>query len=436
MNKDAIAFKSKLEEAKKFWDDLGDAEPTAEQKQQIDKINKEAEELSHKVAESKEYQEMQAKQAKQLEMLSSPSGRPDFGNPVNPSNPITGEQHKSIGRQWTESAEYKNLIQTLKGSAESISESTPLSTISAVGAMNSFEAKNLITGVSLDRQTGGSGMIRPDYQGVVPLFLRPLTLRDVFTVGSTGSDLVEFTQITSFDNQATPTAEATLVNSAGSAVGGLKPQSGLTTALVQAVVKTIPHYIPITRRALADAPQMETIINNFLQQGAEIKLEDEMITGTGSGEHFQGLDNTPGITVQAFVTDTLTTTRKARTAVRIIGRAIPTAFLMNPYDWEAFDLLKNQQNNFYFGGPLAMGLKTLWGLPVIESEAVQQGTFYTGDLKQAVLWDRERGNIRVGEPNDWFLRNIVAILCELRAAFGVLRPPAIVRGDLLAGPNS
>jgi len=39
-------------------------------------------------------------------------------------------------------------------------------------------------------------------------------------------------------------------------------------------------------------------------------------------------------------------------------------------------------------------------------------------------------------PNDFFLRNMLAILAERRAAFGVFRPPAIVRGDLLAGPNS
>ncbi len=182
---------------------------------------------------------------------------------------------------------------------------------------------------------------------------------------------------------------------------------------------------------------METYIDNFLMQGVEIKLEDQMITGNNSGANFQGLDNTPGITIQPFVTDTLTTTRKARTLVRTIGRAVATAFLMSPYDWESFDLLKNQQNNFYFGGPMAMGLKTLWGLPVVESEAILQGTFYTGDLKQCVLWDRESVNIRVSDsPNDFFLRNLLAILAEGRYAFGVLRPAAVVRGDLLLGPNS
>jgi hypothetical protein len=37
---------------------------------------------------------------------------------------------------------------------------------------------------------------------------------------------------------------------------------------------------------------------------------------------------------------------------------------------------------------------------------------------------------------DYFVRNLVAVLAELRAAFGVFRPPAIVRMDLHAGANS
>lgn len=279
-------------------------------------------------------------------------------------------------------------------------------------------------------------MVRADYQGVVPFFLRPLTLRDVVTVARTGSDLVEFSQITSFTNNAAPTAEAT--TGALDSTSGLKPESALTTALVQAAVRSIPHWIPITRRALADKPQMEGYINDLLMQGVEIVLEDQMITGDGTGEELLGLDNTPGITLQAFDTDILTTTRKARTKARVQGRTRSTAFVFHPNDWEAFDLLTNDtQGNFYFGGPQTLGNPRLWGLPVIESEAVLEGTFYTGDLKQAVLWDRERANIRVSDsPDNYFLRNIVAILCELRAAFGVLRPAAIVRGDLHAGANS
>lgn len=446
----AQALQGKLNEEKAVWDAIDirvqtatdakataaeiekAATPTADEGTQLKAIQAEIVELDARCAESKDYETArEANEARRL-ALKSPQGRPDFGN----TDTRDRQEVKSLGREWVESKEFQDMVKTLAPGGQ-VSESMSASMIAAIGAQFNYEAKNLITGAGLTRAAGGSGMVRPDYQGVVPLFLRPLTLRDIVTVGQTGSDLVEFTQVTSFQNAAAPTAEATSVNSSGVATGGLKPQSGLTTALVTAVVKTIPHYIPVTRRAIADAPQMETYINNFLIQGAEIVLEDQMIVGNNVGENFMGLDNTPGITLQSFSVDLLTTTRKARTKVRTVGRAVPTAYVMNPLDWESMDLTVNLQGNYYFGGPLAMGMKTLWGLPVVESEAVLQGTFYVGDMKQAVLWDRERANIRMSDaPNDYFLRNLVAILCELRAAFGVLRPSAIVRGDFTAGPNS
>jgi HK97 family phage major capsid protein len=110
---------------------------------------------------------------------------------------------------------------------------------------------------------------------------------------------------------------------------------------------------------------------------------------------------------------------------------------MNPYDWEALDLTKDAEQRYYFGGPLSLGTKMLWGLPVIESEVIPQGTAYTGNLKRMMLWDRERPTTRITDSHsDFFTHNLIAILTELRAAFGVLRPAAIVKIDLFSGANS
>jgi HK97 family phage major capsid protein len=70
----------------------------------------------------------------------------------------------------------------------------------------------------------------------------------------------------------------------------------------------------------------------------------------------------------------------------------------------------------------------LWGLPVVESEAIAAGTAYVADWKWAVLWDREQASVQVTDSHaDFFIRNLVAILVELRAAFGILRPSAFVK---------
>jgi HK97 family phage major capsid protein len=54
-------------------------------------------------------------------------------------------------------------------------------------------------------------------------------------------------------------------------------------------------------------------------------------------------------------------------------------------------------------------------------------------LAQAVLWDREQAAVQVSDSHaDFFVRNLVAILAEMRAAFGVIRPKAFVVIDLTA----
>jgi HK97 family phage major capsid protein len=290
-----------------------------------------------------------------------------------------------------------------------------------------IDMKALVTGAS---DTSGGAFIFNDVQpGLVELGRRPLSIRSVITNGTTNSDTVEFVRVTSETNNAATVAEAT----ATSGGVGIKPESALALEKVTTAVKTIAHWIPATTRALADAGQMRTLIDNFLIYGLEEELEDQIVNGDGTGENLTGISNTTGVQAQAWDTDLLTTTRKARTKVRVVGRAVPTAYLLHPNDWERLDLLQDNEARYYFGGPMVMGSPRLWSLPVVESEAVTEGVGYVGDFRTAVLWDREQANIQVSNSHsDFFIRNMVAILAEMRAAFGVLRPTAIVEMDLTA----
>lgn len=286
----------------------------------------------------------------------------------------------------------------------------------------------LLTGLS---DTSGGAFVRNDvYAGLFDQGLyRPLTIRDIVTIGSTTSDTVEYVKLTAITNAAAPVAEAT----ATAGASGTKPESALTLAKVTETVKTIAHWIPATKRALSDAGQLRTLIDAFLRYGLEEELEDQMVNGDGTGENFTGIANISGVQAQAWDTNILTTTRKARTKVRTVGRATPTAYVLNPIEWETIDLLQDAELRYYFGGPTVMGTPRLWGLPVVESEGVVAGTGYVGDFRKCVLWDREQANISVSDSHsDFFIRNMVAILAELRAAFGCVQPNALVEMDLLA----
>ena len=290
------------------------------------------------------------------------------------------------------------------------------------------EFKTLLTGAS---DTSGGAFIETDRTGIYePLGRRPLVLRDLVSVRQTSSDLVEFIRQTAQVTQATPVAEATAT--AGSS--GTKPEGAMAFELVQTPVKTIPVWIPATKAVLSDASQLRGLIDQELREDLEEDLEDEIVAGDGSGAHFTGLLETEGILAQAWDTDMLTTIRKARTALRVTGKSRPTAMLTHPNDAEALDLLKDDQGRFYFGGPSEGGVQRVWRVPVVECEAIPEGTGLMGDYRKAVLWDRERATISVSDSHsDFFIRNMVAVLAEMRAAFGVIRPSAFITVDLAAG---
>ena len=163
------------------------------------------------------------------------------------------------------------------------------------------------------------------------------------------------------------------------------------------------------------------------------EASEEVLNGDGSIPNLVGLANTPNTQSQAWVTDILTTTRKARTLVRTVGKATPTAFVMHPTDWETIDLLQDNEARYIFGGPQRLGTPVLWGLPAVEEERQAAGVGWVGDFREGLLFDREQTNMYMTDSHsDFFIRNVLVLLAELRAGFGVRRPKAFVEIDLTA----
>lgn len=344
-----------------------------------------------------------------------------------PSGLIVPDAKSSLGETFVKSAEYQALM-----------ASAPNGVFGKDHRVQSRPVgyKALVTGSS---DTSGGAFITNDMRGLqvgMSVFQRPLRLRDVVTTLTTTSDTIEYVRQTSQTNNAAPVPESTTTADPGTmnVANGVKPESALAWAKVTTPVRTIAHWMAITKRALSDASQVRSLIDAFLRYGLEEELEDQMVSGDGTGENFEGLANVSGVQSQGWDTNLLTTTRKARTKVRLVGRAVPNAYLLNPADLEAIDLLQDNEARYYFGGPQGLGTAgTLWGLPVIETEAVPAGTGYVGDWRKAVLWDREQASITVSDSHaNFFIRNMVAILAEMRAAFGIIQPSAFVEIDLTA----
>lgn len=302
-----------------------------------------------------------------------------------------------------------------------------------------IQIKGLFTGGD---STSAGAFVTAEQTGILEaLGRRPLTIRDVISVRRTGSDTVEYVVQTAHTNNAATVPEATSTGALGDGTGGTstlvtggyKPEGSWAFERKTATVKTIAEWVPATKRALADAAQLEGLINDELRADIAEAEEDQILLGDGDGENLEGIFETSGIQTQAWTTDIFVTIRKAITKARTIGRVIPNAVALNPEQVETVDLARETTGAFYGAGPFAMGPRTLWGLPIVESEAVPAGRGLVGDFSKAVLWDREETTVTVTDSHaDFFIRNMVAILAEERVAFGVVRPTAFVDTDTAA----
>jgi HK97 family phage major capsid protein len=372
----------------------------------------------------------------------------EFG-PANASTePVTADAvvagaKGTLGTQFANSAAFKSWLKEIAPNGfipkERKGIQSPPLKFEGLKALDRNRAKALITAGS---ETSAGALIEAMFLGLqdgMGRFQRPLTIRDIITVMQTDTDSVEFVRVTSTTNNAAPVDEATSADaptqdgSTGALIlnagGGYKPESAMALEKVATPVKTIAHWIPITKKALSSPAQIRGLIDEFLDYGLNEELEDQIVNGDGNDENFDGLAVTSNIQTHAKSTDSIiAAARKAKRKVQTVGRATPTAYLMHPEDWERFDLLTDNEQRYHFGGPLRPGTPMLWGLPVVESEAVTIGQPYVGNFRTCVLWDREQASISVSDSHaDFFIRNLVALLAELSAAFGVFRPQALVR---------
>ncbi|WP_432166475.1 phage major capsid protein [Streptomyces sp. bgisy031] len=237
-------------------------------------------------------------------------------------------------------------------------------------------------------------------------------------------------------------------NAAVVAQGAKKPTSVYTLGRVDDRVRTIAHLSePIAKQDLDDIGMLRQFIDQEMRLGLDLALENEILNADGTGEHFTGIGNVSGSQVQAYDTNLLKTTRKAVTKLERFGYLDGAAFVMTPEDWEAIELLQDNEAVFYYGGPqnvITPASRRLWSVPVVVSDAATTGTAYLADFRQMRLQVRQDGVLdwseNVYDPNALgagsgasdFERNMLRFRFEGRFGLEILRPSSIVEIDLTA----
>lgn len=346
-------------------------------------------------------------------------------------------------------SEVKTTIAKIEGLVEGLKEqkTEPTSVVKNLGeaVANAYEKsidaiKSLGSGqtIALDIKAAGTMTIDNNYSGgtvglsalepgLTRVQRRRAFLRQLINVAGTISRYVVWIE------QANPDPGVAGMT----AEGAEKNQTDFDLVERSSEVKKISAYIKVSKEMLADIAFMRGEINNELMELVQLKLDEQILLGDGTGSNLTGIDlnATPwaagsfaGTIPSANNTDVL------RVAIAQIATLNFEAnyIVLNPQDCAALELTKTQTAEYTYPINLTYGMpKTIYGVPVIENNLIPAGTFYVGDFSKSNLRVREDMNIQVGYVNDDFTKNLITILCEARAAHFVKvnHYGAFVKGD-------
>lgn len=322
------------------------------------------------------------------------------------------QRRKSAGQLYTESEEVKAWL--AKGGR---------------GRMRlDIDQKAIISALTTDADgSAGDLIVEQRVAGIIPLPNRRLVVRDLLMPGNTTSNAIEYVKETGFTNSAGTVSETS---------GAAKPQSEIKFDIVVTAVTTIAHWVLATRQILADVPQLRSYIDGRLRYGLAYVEDNQLLNGGGTGTDLNGI-YTQASAYSQPITPSFTGNV---TRIDVIRLAMLQAFLaefpssgivLHPSDWADIELTKTTEGAYLFANPQGVAGQRLWGLPVVDTQAMTIDKFLVGAFNMgAQIFDREAASVEAStEDSDNFRKNLVTILAEERLALAVYRPEAFIKGD-------
>ncbi|WP_130098921.1 phage major capsid protein [Siccibacter turicensis] len=253
-----------------------------------------------------------------------------------------------------------------------------------------------------------------------------LFIRDLIAPGRTASSAIFWVQQTGFTNAAKVVPEGTT-----------KPYSNIEFATKITPVTTIAHMFKASKQILDDFAQLQSTVDAEMRYGLKYVEEQEILFGDGTGAHLHGIVPQATAFSAAFSVEQQNGIDDLRLAMlqAQLARFPASGHVLHFIDWAKIELTKDSLGRYILANPSALTGPTLWGLPVVATEAAAfQGKFMTGAFNAAAqLFDREDANVVISTENaDDFEKNMISIRCEERLALAVKRPEAFIYGSFTA----
>ena len=280
----------------------------------------------------------------------------------------------------------------------------------------SFEEGDEVEMKTLFQTSAGWGPESTRVPGlVIDKATRPLQVLDIIPTATTKQAAIVYMEETTRTHAAAERAEAATYAES-------------TFALTQRseTVRSIGDSVPVTDEQLEDVDGVGAYLDTRLRFGVLQRADGQIINGDGNAPNLTGIVNKAGIQTQAKGTDPAQDAfYKAMVKVRTTGRAVPSAHLINPLDWQGIRLQRTADGIYIWGSPAEAGPERMWGLLVVQAEALTQGTAITGDFVNFIqLWQKKGIEVALGLVNNQFLQGQKTVRAGMRVALTIYRAAA------------
>ena len=326
----------------------------------------------------------------------------------------SSEEVKTLGEQFTESDAFKGFAST--GFAERANASLRIKA-------------TLTTATTNAAGSVGDGVQATRLPGVVEAPQRRMTIRDLVAPGRMDGYTLEYVietgTISSIGGGAGNVAE-----------GAVKPETDTQIDLRTVTARVIAANMKASRQALDDVSFLRSMIDQRLLYKLAFREELQMLAGDNTGQNLHGIIPQATAFSAPHVVAGETPIDRLRLAIlQVALEEYPSdGMVLHPTDWSKIETTKDGENRYIIGNPAGNLAPTLWGLPVVPTQAITANSFLVGAFRLgAQVFDRWDARVETGYVNDDFTRNLVTILAEQRLAFAVYRPTAFVTGLVTPG---
>lgn len=251
---------------------------------------------------------------------------------------------------------------------------------------------------------------------------RPLTLLDVMQRVPVTSNAFEYVRLDGYANVAT----------AQNGEGTAKAETELPTALQTAAIVTYAHFIRTSLQVVSDVATLQPFLQSLLTYGVLQKLEQDIVSGPGTGGRILGLTQqatafTPVLESDAGYADAI----GAAIAELSADGWVPSLVIMNPRTWHRIRSERGTDLQYVAGGWAMPAQPSVYNIPVVTTPSLEEGKALILDTTQVAVLDRSQPVFAISrEDADNFTTNKVTMLAELRAGLAVFSPMAVLLADL------